>query len=356
VPRFVVLGRDFNFADMARQAENDESPRHILGDVCDRLGATVVSPSTCAEPSFVWRLLFGFASRFYSNAGVWSIAHDVARRVKTGELVYATGEDLGFTIAFLTALRRKKPALVVSVVWPERVKATKLMLAMKRRVRSFVVITHDKARQLRDLAGRRCPPILVLPAVVDLNFFSPVTAAHHQDPPLVISAGLVDRDYVTLAEAVEHIPVLVDVCAMSSMPAELASPAYPKRLPANMTIGSQSLKELRDMYRAACLTVVPLIADNHGSGLTVVWEAMACGCPVVATATAGDLAEYAAKGLIIGVAPENPSAMHETIEAALADPSKLSAMADQARAFVSEHFNDARYVDILTKNLVAAEF
>ena len=123
-----------------------------------------------------------------------------------------------------------------------------------------------------------------------------------------------------------------------------------------MTIGRQSLKELRDMYRAACLTVVPLIADNHGSGLTVVWEAMACGCPVVATATAGDLAEYAARGLIIGVAPENPEAMHETIEAALADPTRLSAMADQARAFVAEHFNDQHYVDILTQNLVAAEF
>jgi glycosyltransferase involved in cell wall biosynthesis len=356
VPRFVVLSRDFDFADMARQAENDESPRHILGDVCDRLDATVVSPSTCVEPSRPWRLLFRIASRFYSNVGVWSVAHSVARRVKTGELVYATGEDLGFTIAMLSALRRKKPALVVSVVWPERIKPLRLMLTMKRRVQSFVVITEDKARQLRDLAGPNCPPVLVLPAVVDLNFFSPVAAPHHQYPPLVISAGLVDRDYATLAKAVEHIPVLVDVCAMSSMPSEQASPAYPERLPANMTIGTQSLKELRDMYRAACLTVVPLIADNHGSGLTVVWEAMACGCPVVATATAGDLAEYAAKGLIIGVAPENPGAMHETIEAALADPTRLSVMADQARAFVSEHLNDARYVDILTRNLVAAEF
>jgi glycosyltransferase involved in cell wall biosynthesis len=350
-----VLARDFDFAAMARQAENDESPKHILGEVCARLGATVLSPSTCVTPSRSWRLLFSVASRFYSNVGVWSLAHSVARRVKTGELVYATGEDLGITVALLTMLRRKRPALVVSVTWPERVRSTKLLLAVKRRVTSFVVITDEKARHLRE-AGPWCPTVLVLPAVIDLKFFSPIDAPHHHDPPLVVSAGLVDRDYKTLAEAVEDIPVLVDVCAMSSMPSSLASPAYPKRLPANMTIGRQSLKELRDMYRAACLTVVPLIADNHGSGLTVVWEAMACGCPVVATATAGDLADYAAKGLIIGVAPENPEAMQETIEVALADPTRLSAMADQARAFVAEHFNDQHYADILIENLLAAEF
>ena len=341
---------------MACQAENDESPQHILGDVCARLGAIVVSPSTCAAPSLPWRLLFSAASRFYSNVGVWSVAHSVSRRVKTGELVYATGEDLGFTVAFLTMLRRKRPALVVSVVWPERVRPTKLLLALKRRVTSFVVITDHKARHLRELGGSTCPTVLVLPAVIDLKFFSPLEAPHHHDPPRVVSAGLVDRDYMTLAEAVEDIPVLVDVCAMSSMPSDLAAPVYPKRLPANMTIGHQSLKELRNMYRAAFLTVVPLIADNQGSGLTVVWEAMACGCPVVATATAGDLADYAARGLIIGVAPENPAAMHETIEAALADPNRLCAMADQARAFVAERFNDQHYVDILTRTLVAAEF
>jgi glycosyltransferase involved in cell wall biosynthesis len=351
-----VLARDFDFAAMARQAENDESPKHILGDVCDRLGATVVSPSTCVAPSRPWHLLFSVASRFYSNIGVWSIAHSVARRVKTGELVYATGEDLGFTVAVLTMLRRKRPALVVSVTWPERVRSTRLLLALKRRVTSFVVITDEKARHLRDAGGPSCPTVLVLPAVIDLTFFSPIDAPLPQDPPLVVSAGLVDRDYKTLAEAVEDLAVLVDVCAMSSMPSGLASPAYPKRLPSNMTIGRQSLKELRDMYRAAYLTVVPLIADNHGSGLTVVWEAMACGCPVVATATGGDLAQYAARGLIIGVAPENPQAMQETIEAALADPTRLSAMADQARAFVAERFNDKHYVDILTENLMAAEF
>jgi glycosyltransferase involved in cell wall biosynthesis len=324
--------------------------------VCDRLGATVVSPSKCVAPSRPWRLLFSVASRFYSNVGVWSIAHSVARRVKTGELVYATGEDLGFTVALLTMLRRKRPALVVSVMWPERERSTKLLLAMKRRVASFVVLTDNKARHLRQVGGPSCPTTLVLPAAIDLAFFSPSEAPRHQDPPLVVSAGLVDRDYDTLAEAVVDMAVLVDVCAMSSMPSSLASPVYPKKLPANMTIGHQSLRELRDMYRTACLTVVPLVANNHGSGLTVVWEAMACGCPVVATATAGDLAEYAARGLIIGVAPENPEMMRRTIEAALADPTRLSAMSDKARAFVTEHFNDQNYVDILTQNLVAAEF
>lgn len=353
--RYVVLARDFDFAAMAENSRNDEGPKHVLADICQRLNATVVSPSSCETPNVVWRAAFSLFSRLYSNPGVWTIAHNVAKRAKSGELVYATGEDLGLTITLLSMLRAKKPALVVSVVWPEKVKPTKLLLAFKRRMKTFVVITEDKARQLRSLAGPSCPEVIVLPAVIDLSFFSPRPPTVAPSPPLVVSAGLVDRDYVTLAAAVNALPVVVDVCAMSSMPSGLASPAYPTSLPTNMTIGSQSLKELRDMYRGASLTVVPLVASNQGAGLTVVWEAMACGCPVVATTSAGDLADYVKQGLVIGVPAENPEALSEAIMSALADPDHLAEMAGRARTFVADHFSEGHYVDILSAKLVAAE-
>jgi glycosyltransferase involved in cell wall biosynthesis len=354
VPRYVVLARDFDFAEMARKAENDESPKHILGDVCDRLGATLVSPSSSRRPNVLWRLVFFVASRAYSTPQVWGIAHHVARKVKRGDLVYATGEDLGMTITVLCMLRFKRPALVVSVVWPERVAPTKLLLRFKNRIAMFLAVTEDKARQIRDLGGPQCPPVVVLPSVIDLNFFS-VKPQPPRPVPLVVSAGLVDRDYVTLAKAVDELPIHVEVCAMSSMPASMASPAYPVYVPSNMMIGQQSLKELRDMYRASTLTVVPLVASNQGSGLTVVWEAMACGSPVLATNGAGDLTEYAQKGLVIGLPAEDPREMRLAIMRAIDDPVGMKAMAERARAFVEEHFNDERYVDILAKNLIAAQ-
>ena len=354
MPRYVVLARDFDFAEMARQAAADEGPKHILADVCSRLDAALVSPSSAGRASLLWRVVFFLFSRAYSTPEVWRIAHHVARTAHTGDLVYATGEDLGMTISVLSMLRGKRPALAVSVMWPERLASTKALLRFKHRIAMFLAVTEDKARQIRDLGGVDCPEVVVLPSVIDLTFFSSTDRPKRQ-PPLIVSGGLVDRDYVTLARAVEGLEVQVEVCAMSSMPASMASPSYPASLPDNMIIGQQSLRELRDMYRNATLTVVPLVASNQGSGLTVVWEAMACGCPVLATAGAGDLAEYAANGLIVGLPAEDPVAVRAGIEAALADPERMLAMAERARAFVAQHFNDARYVDILTRRLGVAE-
>jgi hypothetical protein len=355
VKRYIVLARDFDFAEMARQAANDESPKHILADVRDRLGAQVIAPSTCRPPNTFWKAAFRIAARGYSTPQVWAMAHHVAKTAKSGDLIYATGEDVGLTVCVLAMLRRKSPRVVVSVVWPERVAPIKMLLRCKSRIRMLLAVTEDKARQLRTLGGSACPSVVVLPAVIDLTFFSPTGRSPRSGRPLIVSGGLVDRDYVTLAKAVEGLPVAVEVCAMSSMPAGLASPAYPASLPDNMLIGQQSLRELRDLYRAATLVVVPLVAENKGSGLTVVWEAMATGCPVIATRGAGDLAEYADNALVIGVAAEDPAALCAAIEAALADPAGLEAMAARALAFVSEHFNDRRYVDILTASLISAE-
>jgi glycosyltransferase involved in cell wall biosynthesis len=353
--RYVVLARDFDFAEMARQAANDESPKHILADVRDRLNAQVIAPSTCRPPNIFWKLAFQIAARGYSTPQVWAIAHHVAKTVQSGDLVYATGEDVGLAICVLAKLRGKLPKVVVSVVWPERVAPLKLLLRCKGRVRMLLAVTQDKARQIRMVGGPACPPVVVLPAVIDLTFFSPSGRSPRSGRPLIVSGGLVDRDYVTLAKAAEGLPVAVEVCAMSSMPSSLASPAYPANLPDNMLIGQQSLRELRDMYRAATLVVVPLVASNQGSGLTVVWEAMATGCPIIATRGAGDLAEYADNGLVIGVPAEDPAALRAAIEAALADPEGLQAMAERAHKFVSQHFNDRRYVDLLAASLIAAE-
>lgn len=353
--RYVVQGRDFDFAEMSRLAEQDQSPKHILNDVCAQVGADVVSPSSCPAPSAAWRVLFRLASVAYSNVGVWTIAHHVAQRVSDKDVVYVTGEDLGVTISVLTMLRRKRPALVVPVIWPERTRATRLLLAFKKRISSFVVVTEDKARQVRALGGDTCPPVVVLPSVVDLTFFSAASTTVTRPEPLVVSAGLVDRDYVTLAAAVNGLPIRVEVCAMSSMPSPDAGSAAPSVLPDNMAMGHHDLRQLRDLYRSASLVVVPLVGDNRGSGLTVVWEAMACGAPVLATRGAGDLAEYAERGLIVGLDPEDADGMRAAIVDALAHPGRMKAMAERARAFVEEHFNDERYVKILSQSLEDAE-
>jgi glycosyltransferase involved in cell wall biosynthesis len=92
--------------------------------------------------------------------------------------------------------------------------------------------------------------------------------------------------------------------------------------------GSRQLTQLARWLAAADLFV--LSSHNEGMPLSMI-EAMAAGCPVVATAVGGipDVVGDSKAGLI--VAPKNPSALAEAITRILADGQARSAMAAAAR-------------------------
>jgi len=93
------------------------------------------------------------------------------------------------------------------------------------------------------------------------------------------------RDYKTLIEAAKYVPVEIRI---------LTSHKLPQTLPENIIFlrGSWhkeivSDKELRSLYQNALCVVVPLQESFQPSGQSVVLQAMACGCPVILTRTAG---------------------------------------------------------------------
>jgi glycosyltransferase involved in cell wall biosynthesis len=95
-------------------------------------------------------------------------------------------------------------------------------------------------------------------------------------------------------------------------------------------------QQLVELYQNAALFVLP----SHHEGLpTVVLEAMACGCPVVATCVGG-LNEVISDG-INGklVAPFNPDQLAKTICKVLDDPSFLASMGAKARQTIEDRFS-----------------
>ena len=93
------------------------------------------------------------------------------------------------------------------------------------------------------------------------------------------------RDYETLIEAAKYIPLEIRILTLHNLPQPL--PENVSLLKGSWHKEIVSDKELRSLYQNAPCVVVPLQESFQPSGQSVVLQAMACGCPVILTRTAG---------------------------------------------------------------------
>lgn len=105
--------------------------------------------------------------------------------------------------------------------------------------------------------------------------------------------------------------------------------------------------QMAGLYQQAGLFA---LASHHEGLPTVVLEAMACGCPVVATAVGGipNAVVDGVNGLL--TPPGEPQALAEALCSALADPRRLDEMGARARRTVEQRFAweriGARFVEL----------
>ena len=94
--------------------------------------------------------------------------------------------------------------------------------------------------------------------------------------------------------------------------------------------------EIADWYAALDLYVAP--QRWEGFGLTPI-EAMATGCPVVATRVGAFEALVVAGETGLLVPPDDVAALSAAVDAALSDTARLSGWRDLSRAHVEAHFS-----------------
>ncbi len=112
------------------------------------------------------------------------------------------------------------------------------------------------------------------PWPLDDVFFAPQPAAAREDAFVIFSGGDSGRDYATLFEAIEGLPVQLRLCAHKT----------PTPVPANVTILPRLfLHEFRDEIARATAVVVPLTGSPPVSGITVIAMAQMMGRPVIAS-------------------------------------------------------------------------
>jgi glycosyltransferase involved in cell wall biosynthesis len=164
---------------------------------------------------------------------------------------------------------------------------------------------------------------------VDEQFFTP--------PPQpgpgvgVVSVGRELRDYPTLFQALDGSGIPVTVVASSPW-SKREDQTAARQLPANVTLrkGLSSV-ELRELYRGAAVVVVPLMNVDWPAGVTSLFEAQACGRPVVISASAGIL-DSLDPGAAVTVPCGDAAALRAAVLRLIANPAEAEALGRVGRA------------------------
>ncbi len=264
-------------AETARLTAN--GPRRDFLELAEATGAEVRYRGAAPRRKGILGKLLGPHLR-----QAWALAGDAQH----GDVLFADGEHIGLPLLVALSLRRKRPARVVMIghLVSRSWKLPLFALATRLGGEGTVVLhSVEQDRRLRRWLGGRWGTALVA-YQADTAFWTPGETPERGQRALVLAVGSENRDYETLVRAVEGLDARVLIAAGSHWARQLATAGV---LPANVEHLSRPLDfaGLRELYRTAACVVVPLHDVANQSGVTVMLEAMACGAPVVVTATAG---------------------------------------------------------------------
>jgi glycosyltransferase involved in cell wall biosynthesis len=348
----VLSSTKFDFAQFARASAADESPRHLLPQMAERLGAEVDQPDPEARPSLLARL----GAMLYGQPEHWDLARRVNRKLQPGDAVYAAGCDSGFPVVVLALLSRTPASIGIAVTDVTRPRTRWLLRILSRlhpRLLIAVTTTHQ-AEAAEPLVGRRSA-IHVIHGQTDCQFFRPLPSRTENDPPLVASCGAEQRDYVTLNTAMAHVEAQARVCFASpnlTAKTQFTMPSVPAD---NVVFEPMPFVELRNLYQRADVVVLPLLDNRYSAGLTALFEAVACGTPVVVTSTPGVIRELVTKDLLLGVPSGDPQALADAIQEVLDHPARSRHRAGEARRVVVDQYSADAFLERIIEVLARFE-
>jgi glycosyltransferase involved in cell wall biosynthesis len=343
------------------------SPRVDTMDLEARLGARVLGfewlEQRLAGMGVAGRLLVAVRPFIGWSALLAVLAFGPVRRA---DVVYATGEDVGYPLAILLRVaRRRVPRLVVRMeqpiygrtAWRRRLYTTMARFAL---VRIDVVLTRTRAhaRLLQSEVGSPPSKVRFTPETTDPGFFDPEAPAGVPIEgiparPFILSAGLEQRDYETLTRAAADLPVDVVIAAGSPW-SNLTFRSPMDHPPANVTVASFARPAMRELYRSAALVVVPVFQTERACGMNVVLEAWAMKRPVVATRTLGlvDYIDDGETGRFVEVG--DVDGLRSTVQHLLDHPDEARRLAERGYEKVRDQLNLDRYLDIVEESLADA--
>ncbi len=343
----LALGRSIDLEGIARDAQAHKCPRHVMWELSQRLGAMIHRPG--AYPILP---LDRMRAKIIGRPAHWALARALSSQLKSDDLIFCTGEDVGIPIATLCSEERERPKIVVfihTINRPRACLALKLF-CVSDRIHLFVTSARPQADFLRRYLRRPETRIYMLPEQTDTTFFTPGPALPDKSRPMIVSVGLEKRDYRTLAEVTWDLNVDVKISAFSQ-DVPLLARAFPKTMPDNMSCRFYEWPELVQLYRDADLIVVNLLESKDSAGITTLLEAMSCRRPVVITRTQGLMEYLATPGTVTSIKPGDSAGLRQAIITLLNNPQVASAQAQRGYELVLKHYNSERYIEALATQI-----
>lgn len=184
---------------------------------------------------------------------------------------------------------------------------------------------------------------------VDTKFWRPGDSPDDKDSYILSVGNDYQRDYDLLMQAAKLLKINIKVITEREIQSDI---------PANVEIIRGSYRnedlsdcQLRELYRKALITVIPLKPSFQPSGQSVALQSMACGTPVIISKTDGIWDQHYLRDMenVVFVQSSRPEAWAKAIDRIIAAPALLKQLGQAAYQYVSLHGKIEQYTDRLEK-------
>lgn len=265
------------------------------------------------------------------------LAWSCYRRRNQVDLIVTDGEQVGIWYALLCHFGRSQARhiMIVHVMSVPKKQRLFSWFRLGPMIDRYIVYCERQRSFVVHELGVPDERVVVSPFMVDTEFFAPERTAVPRRR-MICAVGLERRDYQTLMDAVVNLDVEVVIAAASPWSKQADSSAA-KTIPANVSVTSFDLFELRDLYAASAFVVMPLEAVDFQAGITTILEAMAMERAVICTRTPGQT-----DTIIDGVngrycEPGDATTMRHLIAELLDNPDEAARLGRNARSWAVRH-------------------
>lgn len=343
----IVLPRPSQLAAQADKAARGESPRHALWMLAKALNASIHEP----EEQDGKRLTDKLWSKVFPTEQLWALARKVHLAARPSDVILCSSEAAGFHLAsqYSSFQRRPRVAVFVHNVDRPRARLALKLWELDKRIDLFLAVSAVQADFLRSFLGVSDDRVRHIWDHTDTGFFSPGPAGEKKRP-MILSVGLEQRDYKTLAAATHDLDLDVKISGFSKDAAAMAR-SFPQELPQNMSRRFYEWVELRQLYRDTDAVVVSCHENKYAAGVQSLMESMACKRPLIVTATSG-LREYLTEAAL-KVCPGNQPELRRAILQIIEDRPAAESRALLGWQLATRQFSIDRYVSDLRTALIS---
>ena len=344
----IVLHREMDLMAQDEQAQEGGGPRHAMGQLAQRLGASILTPHSGLRI----RRRDYLGSKLVGSPENWALARELVDRTGSNDTIFCNSEAVGLPIVALSRDRIDRPKLAVFVHNIDRPRGRVALgvLQAAAYVDWFVTCSQSQTDFLRQYLNLPAERATFIWEQTDLTFFSPGPTSPGKRRPIILSVGLERRDYKTLATATADLSVDVKISGFSQ-DAKSLSQTFPDVMPANMSRQFYTWLDLLQLYRDADVVVVSTFPSQYAAGVQNMIEAMACGCPTIVTRTEGLETYLLDNDGVISIPPGDAVAMRQVIVRLLTHRKDAERLSKQATVIAQARHDSDHYVEILARGL-----